>query len=824
MKYVLKVALGFLAVWPGVLGAQSPVYSVSATAVDDTGEGEAFATYRIYAMPDTLKAIYVNTTDSLGAFSRTLPHAGDYRLTLHSVGRKPISRSFAVSAGAPVVNLGRLVFTTDAAVLKEVSVTAQRPLVTKEIDRVGYDVQADEDSKTNTVLEMLRKVPMVSVDADGTIKVNGSANFVVHKDGRPNQAFSSNGKEIFSAIPASMIKRIEVITEPGAKYDAEGVGAILNIVTMDNTAVSGVMGNAGLNSRSSNDFIPSAHLWLSAQINKVAFSLYGGGGYNTYRQGRGRQITEYTYKQSGNIYRFDSSSRSKSGYSWFGGEASYELDSLNLFNLEFNGFYYDSSNNSHGAASMTEADGTPIYSYNTRTKSPQSNFLNFDGSLNYEHRTHTKGETLTLSYALQTNKNVSREEWHYDNLENFPLGYDYSYTDYDLQLMEHTFQADWSRPVAGIHTIETGAKYVLRRNHSDNLQQYGEDAPGNHIAFTHLTNIGALYAQYSVRLGKWGLRAGLRYEFSRLKAEFGDEAPDFSSNLNDFVPSASASWQASSASSFTFNYAARINRPGIEYLNPVVRETPTSLSYGNPNLNSARHNSFKLTYMLIKPKFNLNVSAMYEFSNDGIVAESFVDEAGLINNTYANAGHMNQLRFDGFMQWSPGSKTQIMLNGGGGRTSYSQNGMRLARWGYRVFGRVQQQLPWKLSAQLGSFIMGTMPQSVYSYTSPGINGVYVMLGVRRSFLKEDRLTVSIDAHNPVGRSVRNFTTKSVNGDVIGPSTWRQYNQRSIGISVSYRFGSFNANVKKTSKKIVNDDLVGGSSNGQSQTQSQTGGM
>ena len=135
-------------------------------------------------------------------------------------------------------------------------------------------MQADADSKTSTIIEMLRKVPMVDVDANNNIKVKGSTNFKVYKNGRPNNSFSNNPKEVLSAIPASMIKRIEVITEPGAKYDAEGVGAILNIVTLENTSIKGVMGNvsAQINSMGT----PQGSVWLSSQIDKVTVSAYAG--------------------------------------------------------------------------------------------------------------------------------------------------------------------------------------------------------------------------------------------------------------------------------------------------------------------------------------------------------------------------------------------------------------------------------------------------------------------------------------------------------------------------------------------------------------------
>ena len=104
--------------------------------------------------------------------------------------------------------------------LSEVEVKAIRPLVKAEIDRLAYDVQGDGDAKTSTVLEMLRKVPLVTVDAEDNIRVKGSTNFKIYKNGHPDPGISSNPKEVLKAIPASMIKHIEVITEPGAKYDA----------------------------------------------------------------------------------------------------------------------------------------------------------------------------------------------------------------------------------------------------------------------------------------------------------------------------------------------------------------------------------------------------------------------------------------------------------------------------------------------------------------------------------------------------------------------------------------------------------------------------
>ena len=153
----------------------------------------------------------------------------------------------------------------------EVTVTAQRSLIKNEADKVIYDVKNDEDAKTSTIIEILRKVPFVTVDGENNIKVKGNSNFKIYKNGRPNQSFSKNPKEVLSSIPANMIKKIEVITEPGAKYDGEGVDGILNIVMDDNTSIKGIVGsiNAGINRSHINSSV-----WSMVQAGKFTASGY----------------------------------------------------------------------------------------------------------------------------------------------------------------------------------------------------------------------------------------------------------------------------------------------------------------------------------------------------------------------------------------------------------------------------------------------------------------------------------------------------------------------------------------------------------------------
>lgn len=783
-------------------------YQVKGTVVDSLGEGEMYATIRIFNDIDSIKPILVGVTDEKGFFSQSLKTAGNYQLKIHSTGKSELSKDFVINASKPVVDMGTLTIKDNAEVLSEVTVMAQRPLITKEIDRIGYDVQADADSKTATIIEMLRKVPMVSVDAQNNITVKGSSNFKVYKNGRPNTSFSNNPKEVLSAIPASMIKRIEVITEPGAKYDAEGVGAILNIVTNDDTTIKGIMGN--VSAQITTLGTPQGSVWLTSQIDKVAISAYAGT-YNMNKlSSEDETYTHYDYKDSGSSMDYISKGTYNGWGTWFGADASWEPDTLNLFNISFNGYWHDLDVPGTTSTQMTAADGTPIYSYNAKYHYPQS-YLDFTGNVSYQRSTHRKGETFNISYLVSTTDQNQDQTQEFYDMVNMPVAYTGTHSLFNLNFIEHTIQADYTRPFAKYHTIDVGAKYILRDNHSTTTNQYlGVDTTFSD--FSHLTQVLAGYGEYRFKWKSLSAKAGIRYEYSHLNAKFNDGSqPNFSKNLNDWVPSAALSWQVNDANSLTFNYASRINRPGISYLNPAVEEHVNSTNQGNPNLSSARHNSMKLTYMLIRPKFNLNLSANYEFSNNGIVSYVTATD-NHIYSTYANVGRNNSLFFDANIQWSITPTTQLNLYGSTYRMEYEikEQGLRQARWQWGASARLTQQLPWKLRLEIAGGRNSGNVNNVYSYTENITNdGWNYYLSLQRSFLKENRLTVSIFALNPIGSSSQLSRQYFVNGDYTGYSNTKMMNTGKLAmLRVAYRFGSVNAQVKKTSKSISNDDIIG----------------
>ena len=279
--------------------------------------------------------------------------------------------------------------------LEGVVVKAQKQLIKQEIDRIGYDVQADGESKTQTVLDMLRKVPMVTVDGEDNITVKGNSNYKIYKNGHYDPNLSKNAKEVLKSMPASMVKRIEVITDPGAREDAEGVDAILNIVMMDGSKLDGITGVVSATYTSLNN--TNLYTSLTGQMGKMLLSVdYGYGGMSS-KSTENSQVTERAFLESGNRLLAKSAGSNPGHIHYANLNASYDLDSLNLLSASFGGYFYKLNVQGDGQQSLSDASGQPIYSFSNHYWMPGYSHHSWNGRLDYEHRTRRKGERLTLS-------------------------------------------------------------------------------------------------------------------------------------------------------------------------------------------------------------------------------------------------------------------------------------------------------------------------------------------------------------------------------------------------------------------------------------------
>lgn len=787
-------------------------YRVTATVNGPEGEPEDFCTYRIFAPGDSIRPIVGNVADANGVINADLPAAGDYTMTVTAAMRLPLSVSFTVSPSEPVADLGFLSTAFAGEQLNEVTITAQRPLVSKDIDRIGYEVAADPEASTSNLREILRKVPMVTVEDDGTIKVNGSSNFKIYKNGRPNNAFTKNAKDIFAAIPASTIKKIEVITDPGAREDAESSGVILNIVTSSTAKMTGVSGSVGLNWDTNKPY-PTPNAFIMTQIDKLTLSASGG--YFKYgrRDAEGEQTTSTVYDST--LDRLDRTEHftANGQGSFFNLEGSLELDTMNLFTTALNGFIVKSGYDVNGNIFMTRADGTPVYSYNSFSFYPINGYTDIDFNFDYQRSTRRKDETITLSYRLSHTNQKEEQETEYSNLVNTPFLYTGINSDYDLKFFEHTFQVDWSRPYGKHYKLDTGAKYILRSSHSNNHQELvGIPEGSTENEFEHRYHIFGIYADARATYGKLTARAGLRYEYSRLGAEFmRGPGEDFHTNLNDFVPNLSMAWNVSESSMLKASYSRRIQRPGISYLNPAITVGPTYVSYGNPDLESMAINSAVLNYSLFKRKFNLDLSATFTATNNGVGEIEWTDDDNILHTTYENFTHRRGFQLSGFFQWQITDKTSWMFNGSLGWDRYSVKSntedVSLARVSGNIYTRVSQNLPWDLNLSLSMFYWSGGIGSAYNYYSMPLSSLNYNVTLKRSFLKNKSLDVSLTVRN-LGKPTSQNKSYGLNNGLTLESTSKHFHRATFSIALNWRFGSLRAQVKKTAATINNDDLTG----------------
>ena len=794
-------------------------YSVKGVLVDSvSSESEPYATIRVFDMAKPSKQpVKVDVTDENGKFNVGMKAAGKYLATFTVVGKMPAMRTFELDAAHKSVDLGKVLTKAADNALAELVVEASRPLIKADVDKITYDMEADPDAKTNTITEMLRKVPMVTVDGEDNIQVNGSSSFKVLVNGKPNTMMTNNPKEVFRSMPANIIKKIEVVTDPGAKYDAEGVGGVLNIITTD-AKVQGYNAtvNANLDTRQS-----GGGFFATAQSGKFTVSA----NLNYSHQFK-RNITSENSREDFTSDEFRTLNTLSSSKNWgdfmFGSlEASYEVDSLNLITMSGNIFTGKFKMNNINDTEMLRRSGDRRYAYNQRSLA-ENTFGGNNLGLDYQHSFKKKGELFTLSYRLDFSPASNGSDTQYDDVQDVPYDlYDQRF-DNDAHTEEHTVQADYVNPLTDMHYIDFGAKYIYRKNKSEVerwiANQAGEmvedDSPENR--YSQLRNIVAAYADYQLKYKGFGLKAGARYEYTYMNVKY-DLSHDrnYSANMNDVVPSLKLSYMLKPTTTLKMSYTMRINRPGISSLNPYVDDSnPNTITFGNPDLDTEKTHSISAGYSQFGQKLMLNINANYNFTDNGIEQYSTIKD-GVITTTYGNVARRRTVGGDLWCNYSPWAKTRIMLSLRLNYNDYKSDVLNQHTSGFALnaFTSIQQTLPYNINVSV--YFGGHSKQKGLQSTMTGMS--FHGFTLSKSFFKDKSLTLSLRTSSPFQKYLK--FNSDLDSETFSQKSNIRVPVRSFGMTLSWRFGNLKASVKKTSRSINNDDVTKSSG-----TDSQTGGV
>lgn len=517
-----------------------------------TLEGEPFATIRVFQQRKTDKPVAMNVTDLEGRFEQEVSGKGDFEILFSSVGKASKTVCFSLK-GEKVVDLDTVYISEDMRQLKGVEVVAQRPLVKMEVDKMSYNTEDDVDAKSSTVLEMLRKVPMVTVDGNDNITVNGSSSFKVYVDGKPNVMMSSNPSAVLKNMPASSVKNIEVITNPGVKYDAEGVGGVLNLVTDKSSGSKVNLGgyNATFRGRASTKGFAGG-AYFSMQKDKFSMTVNAnvanGDIDDTEINANREQFGEAGSSFLENSQKGQTDVLIKMGNLNLG----YEIDSLRLLSGSFGLMGFDNNTDYRTMTSMWGGVYGDGFSYTGRLKQDNGSY-SINGSLDYQRSfADNKDRMLTLSYLISSSPSNTESYGLFDEetATSF-LNLTDRYTDAHRNTLENTFQVDYTSPLKPGHLLNMGLKYISRNNYSDSKYYLDRDGgyvyeEGNSLDYKHYNHILAGYAEYDGKWKNWGIKGGLRYEYTWQNVKYAaGQGENFSLRYGNLVPSANLSYQIS---------------------------------------------------------------------------------------------------------------------------------------------------------------------------------------------------------------------------------------------------------------------------------------
>ena len=684
--------------------------------------------------------------------------------------------------------------------LEGVTVVHQKRLVKMEADKMTYKVSEDEDAKSNTVLDMLRKVPMVTVDGQDNITVNGSSSFKVYVDGMPNVMFSSNPSMVFKSMPASMVKNIEVITNPGAKYDAEGAGGVLNIIMnkQNPMAAQSMNGMNGTVRASAGNRQLGGSVFVNGQQDKLTYSANVMTSYNK----PGNTTTEMEQLQDNGMSQVMTSDNDvKTPFTMGSLTLGYQIDSMSVINATAS--LNSLSMKSQGTSMTTMGGAGSNFGYGSTTDMKNSR-TSFSGSVDYQRffnqeHTHSLALTYQLNYSPATTKMTN------DFLTpSGVLDLTDRYSENKDKTTNHIFQLDYTLPIATGQTLSLGSKLQLHDATSDSkyyLENVYDASSSSEYEFKN--SILAGYGEYSGRWNDFSAKAGLRYEYTWQDVEYHlGNGHDFSTSYGSLVPTASLSYTLGGSSNLGMTYNMRISRPGISYLNPYVDKTnPIALTYGNPDLDVEKAHNVSLVYNLFTPTLMLNLNLHHNFTDNAISQYSFYDSQNLLNTTYGNVVKSHQTGVNAYVNYLLTPNTRLFLNGGLNYIDLRSNALAQSNsgWTGNAMMGVQQTLPWDL--KLSAFAI----TSTKSYTLQGWTGGFNLLTASLSkSLLNDKLNLSISGLTGLNKGGKlNIDTESRGKDFTSHTSIK-VPIYGVTFTVSYTFGNSKVMSKQHTSRVQND--------------------
>lgn len=659
-------------------------------------------------------------TDEKGRFHLKSVRPGRYRLEFSSIGYKgKVARQVRVNRKLPSVDLGKIGMAPKMG-LKDVEIRAEKDFMLNKIDRKVYDVSRNLVTAEGSAEDVLNTVPSVEVDMDGNLSLRGNQNVTVLVDGKPSGLTGSGRQAILDQLPASTIAKIEVITNPSARFDPDGVSGIINIVTKKNRR-AGLNGGFTVAAGTRDKYNGSANL----NYRNDKFNVFGNYSFrrdNRWSLGisdRTTILTDTTFR----LYQDEDGNRNGLNHVFGAGVDFYLGPKATL------GF--------SGSASVGDRERTEtirFFNYDDadlldnrfdRLTTEAEDRDNYQGEVFFQQKFKREGQKLDLrgsynaggeledgafgSYFLDTTGNpLAQSPALQNNLtdEAFQIG---------------LLQADYEMPLGDKAKLELGGKSTFRTIDNDFFSESFDEAAGAFLPDTFLNNhfiyreqVHALYATYGRSFGKLSVQGGLRAEQALTDFDLETTGETFENNYFNLFPSGFLAWQPDKKNELRLSYSRRINRPRTRQLNPFTDYSdPANLRFGNPYLLPEYVNSYELSFARRIKGGNITSSLYYRRTLGLHTRYLSITDDGVAARTFLNASHADDIGIEIILQMRPTKWWDLTVSGNVAQTIIDGSNIEADLTSAALAGRGRLVSSWRLKK-------GTSFQLMVNYRSPRI--------------------------------------------------------------------------------------------------------
>ncbi|RDV14270.1 TonB-dependent receptor [Pontibacter diazotrophicus] len=757
------------------------------------------------------KLISGAAADDKGTFELSNLPLGDFTLVLTYIGYKTKTIPVKLTAAQPTLTLGTIQLGTDSKMLAAVEVTGMKALVEDKGDRLVYNAEKDASNAGGTAADVLRKVPTLNVDLDGNVQMRGNSNIRVLINGKPSAMMARNLADALRQMPANVIKSIEVITSPGAKYDAEGSAGVINIITK-----KGLQGLNGSTNATLGNFNRGLGTSLNYRKNKIGISLSANGYQyrNVWENNLVRTTLVDRVPVSILTQQDNGDNTGTGGY----GEMSidYDPDSTSRINFSANVWGGNFPNNSTVRNRLTDAGGNELLAFRNERdfRNPYGN-----GQLDLGYtKTFKKPEQ---EFSLLTQFSRMPDNYFYDT-ETYSGADEITFRQHSANYSrnkEYTVQTDYVHPLEILSRrdttsikLEVGVKAILRDIGSEFRVEQSLDGnsplvpdPAQSNDFDYMQRVYSGYA--SMRLNnkrKWGLNAGVRLEQTDIEGDFITTKTKLSNQYTNLIPSITLS-KGFKNQTYKLSYTQRIQRPLIWYLNPWVNASDTlNLSTGNPYLDPELNHAVELAHNLNTDKgLSVNTALYWRYTDNAIEYLSTVNAYGVSlsmpqniakrKNYGVNVNVSGQL----LKNWNLNSGADLRY------VDLSSPGLNMQNDGFVL--NFNMNSTYKLPKNYSLQAFGSVGTGWISLQGTSTGYYWHGVSAKKEFW-DNKASVTLAVNNPLTRGITQTSERS--GPNFESEARSFYVNRSARLSFEWRFGQMSEGGGRRSKKISNDDKAG----------------